>query len=100
MSKDKHCIQCEVVLEPESYRTIENVGDVCLDEHNCTKRESVNVKAELKKVKASLLEWKDTYFQQRDIISWLWWYHPSINNDDIRAGYQENLKRLADKRSA
>ena len=55
----------------------------------CMKTELDNSREEIKALKHSLKEWKDVWFRQRDITSWLWWNHPAISNDAERAYYQK-----------
>jgi hypothetical protein len=46
------------------------------------------------KLKRSVEEWKESWFQLREIIGELWWHHPAIDNDERRLYYQANLQRL------
>ncbi len=49
---------------------------------------------EVKKLRQSLTEWKDAWFQLREIIGNLWWHHPAIDNDEQRRYYQANLRHI------
>ena len=46
------------------------------------------------KLKQSQADWKDAWFELREIIGNLWWHHPAIDNDEKRLYYQLNLQRL------
>lgn len=68
------------------------------DKDLCFGRQFVQIKAENKKLKAAEKFWKDAYFEGREIIGKLWWHHPAIDNDEVRAYYQANLHELAKMR--
>jgi hypothetical protein len=50
----------------------------------------------IKVLKQSVNDWKEAWFQLREIIGKLWWYHPAIDNDEERAYYQTTLQRIRD----
>lgn len=49
---------------------------------------------ENQKLKEAILPWKDAWFHCREIIGWLWWHHPAIDDDKQRAYYQANLRAI------
>ena len=51
---------------------------------------------EIERLKQEISEWKDAWFHLREIIGWLWWHHPAINDDKQRAYYQSNLNRVSE----
>lgn len=67
------------------------------DVAKCEKTELEKGRVTIKKLQASLYEWKygtGGWFELRDIIGNLWWHHPAIDNDEQRAYYQNNLKAI------
>jgi hypothetical protein len=67
------------------------------DVAKCEKAELLKGRTEIKKLKQSLSEWKDAWFQLREIIGELWWHHPAIDNDEKRTYYQHVLLELREK---
>jgi hypothetical protein len=64
------------------------------DQAKCEKTELLNGRQQISKLKKSIEEWKDAWYQLRDIIGKLWWYHPAIDSEHARAYYQANLKEV------
>jgi hypothetical protein len=54
----------------------------------CEKTELLKGRIQIKQLKQSLLDWKGAWFQVRDLLGELWWYHPAIDNEERRAYYQ------------
>lgn len=50
--------------------------------------------AEVIKLRDSIGPWKEAWIHQRDVIGWLWWHHPAIDDDKQRAYYQSNLRAI------
>jgi len=50
-----------------------------------------------KKLQEGAGSWKEAWVHLRDIIGWLWWHHPAIDDDKQRAYYQANLRALEAK---
>ncbi len=50
-----------------------------------------------KKLTEGFGSWKEAWWQLREIIGWLWWHHPAIDDDKQRAYYQANLRALEAK---
>lgn len=84
MSK-RDCPLCGDVLE-------DNPADH--DVAKCEKTELLKGRSTITKLKKNLDEWKDAWFQLREIIGNLWWHHPALDNDEKLVYYQANLKRL------
>ena len=74
---------CQLCGEP-----LEDIHDLVKCEHT----ELLKGRVESKKLKQSVEFWKDAWYEGRDIIGWLWWHHPAIDNDEQRAYYQANLR--------
>lgn len=64
------------------------------DVAECEKTELLKGRNEIKKLKQSVNDWKDAWFQLREIIGNLWWHHPALDNDERLVYYQANLQRL------
>lgn len=64
------------------------------DVARCEKTELLKGRETIQKLKGTLNDWKDSWFEQRDIIGRLWWSHPAIEDDKQRTYYQDNLKQL------
>ena len=60
----------------------------------CEKTELLKGRNEIKKLKQSVNDWKDAWFQLREIIGNLWWHHPALDNDEKLVYYQTTLQRL------
>ena len=70
-------------------------GSELIDDHpasTCVGVQLFNAQEEIKKLKISVIDWKNAWFALRDIIAKLWWDHPAINNDDQRIYYQAMQK--------
>ena len=82
--KEENCPKCSALYE----------WDLGLphNEDRCLGRQLISARREIKQLKASVEGWKDAWFHLRDIIGWLWWHHPAIDNDDQRAYYQTVLR--------
>lgn len=50
--------------------------------------------AQIDKLKQSVVDWKESWFNLRTIIGILWWEHPAINNDTQRSFYQNAIEDL------
>ena len=78
-------------------RCCEFCGEELKDIHDsaqCKEIERLNGRKTIKTLKESVNSWKDAWFQGRDIIANLWWYHPAIADDNQRAYYQAAQKRI------
>lgn len=64
-------------------------GKVYHDVAKCENTELLKGRKEIKRLKESLASWKDAWFQMREIIGNLWWYHPAIDNDEQRVYYRK-----------
>ena len=62
------------------------------DVAKCEKTELLKGRVTIKKLKASVDDWKDAWYGLREIIGRLWWHHPAIHDDKSRAYYQEATK--------
>lgn len=78
--KEVHCDKCDEVLTTP--------GSECVDISACRDRQLTTALQENDKLKTSVKEWKDSWFQLREGIKWLWWDHPAIASDEQRAYYQ------------
>jgi hypothetical protein len=67
------------------------------DKAKCEHTELINGRKEIKSLKSLLNEWKDAWYQLREIIGDLWWNHPAIDKDESRAYYQAAQAALKDK---
>jgi len=67
------------------------------DDDVCMGRQLQQAKAEIKKLRTSLQEWKEAWFELRDIIGRLWWNHPALSDENTLRYYQNNLKVLKEK---
>jgi len=47
-----------------------------------------NLISQISKLKTSVSDWKNAWFELRDVIGNLWWNHPAILDDQQRAYYQ------------
>jgi hypothetical protein len=93
---DKHgepklCDKCHAPLHWDM------LTDSIHDDNLCVGRQLTQAKAEIKKLKASVEDWRDSWFQLRDIIGRLWWHHPALSSEESLKYYQDNLKRLAEQ---
>jgi hypothetical protein len=79
MSK-RTCDLCGERLEEEPL-----VHDLLKCEHT----ELIKGRQEIIKLKKSVDEYKDAWYQGRENLGWLWWHHPAITSDEKRAYYQE-----------
>lgn len=79
-----HCVTCS--------KELSNLGDNIPD--LSLKMRISFLEKENEKLKKSIDPWKDAWFHLREIIGWLWWHHPAIDNDEQRAYYQTNLNRI------
>ena len=52
-----------------------------------------------KKLQEGAGSWKEAWWHLREIIGWLWWHHPAIDDDKQRAYYQANLRALEAKQA-
>lgn len=52
-----------------------------------------------KKLQEGAGSWKEAWIHLREIIGWLWWHHPAIDDDKQRAYYQANLRALEAKQA-
>lgn len=50
--------------------------------------------SEILKLKQSIRDWMDGWYELREHIGNLWWHHKALDNDEERAYYQNNLNRL------
>lgn len=82
----KRCPECNAPLDWDMLTGGRHDRDICIS------RQLIQTKAEIKKLKASVDSWKDAWYQLRDIIGWLWWYHPAIASEASRSVYQNNQK--------
>lgn len=78
MAEKRSCDLCGEVLEEAPA-----IHDVA----KCEKTELLKGRKEIKRLKASIDSWKDAWYQGREIIGRLWWYHPAIDSDAQRAYY-------------
>jgi hypothetical protein len=60
----------------------------------CTGRQLLTAQKQVKKLKAEVDAWKDSWFHLREIIGKLWWHHPAIDSDQERAYYQAQLEAI------
>ena len=60
----------------------------------CEQTELRKGRVTIQKLKESVNDWKDAWFQLREIIGKLWWHHPAIDNDEQRSYYQHQLNRI------
>lgn len=82
-----NCITCTHEMQVESK-----------DNEDLSLRNRVRfLEQENQKLKEAILPWKDAWFHCREIIGWLWWHHPAIDDDKQRAYYQANLRALEAK---
>ncbi len=65
----------------------------------CEKLELINARKEINQLKRSGNEWRDAWYQLREIIGNLWWHHPAINSDEQRAYYQVQQQRAKENGS-
>lgn len=80
MSKDQFCPKCD---HPEiSHR-----------EEDCLRTQLAIANKEIIKLKSSIDEWKNSWFELRNIVGNLWWDHPAISSDQERDYY---LKLMLD----
>jgi len=63
----------------------------------CEKTERLKGRVEIKKLKESVRNWQDAWFNYRDIVGKLHWHHEAIISDEQRVYYQNNLKQIAEK---
>jgi hypothetical protein len=84
MADKRDCPLCGEVLED---------APVIHDLVMCEQTERLKGRETIKKLKASIDAWKDSWFSLREIISDLWWYHPAICDDQERTYYQQQKEQ-------
>jgi hypothetical protein len=71
-------------------------GKVCAERYpKCIDKQLENELADNKKLKESVLGWRDAWYELREIIGNMWWHHKAIDNDEYRAYCQANLDEIA-----
>lgn len=83
MASKRYCQWCDEELEE---------APAIHNQAKCEKTERLKGREEIKKLKQSIVEWKNAWYQQREIIGWLWWYHPGIANGMERLYYLNNQR--------
>lgn len=91
-NKPDRCRECDCILLHDNH--VAAPGVVCDYRLGCVERQLANTKLELKRTKESLQIMKDGWFESREIIGKLWWFHPAIDSDEQRAYYQNVQKQF------
>lgn len=64
----------------------------------CKSIELIKARKTISKLKQSVNDWKDAWYQLRGIIGNNWISHPAIANDEARAYYQNLQSEIAKKK--
>ena len=82
MAEKRYCSRCGEELEKFHF----------LD--RCEKLELIRARNEIKALKQSISEWKESWLHLRQIIGNLWWWHPAIDNVNEQSYYQTAQQKV------
>jgi hypothetical protein len=79
-----YCTTCSIEAKPRGKE----------DEDLSLTSQLMVARKEIEQLKQSVKDWKNAWFEGRDIIGNMWWHHKAIDNDEYRAYCQANLKAI------